>query len=170
MSALRRVRLQGVLRKSIVTRLSKDEIKHGRVWNGYDYSLQVWVVDGVIQDCGHPEEMKAKGCCNTHKLTGRKILDIAEAEAREELTLRQLREKLAQWNADQQDKTTSLFELLTIAIHQVARKSRSADPKQEETMEAIGNTIIALADYCTKKGWDLQDIVKTAWTRFRVGY
>ena len=35
-----------------MTRLSIDEIKHGRVWNGYDYSLQVWVVDGVIQDCG----------------------------------------------------------------------------------------------------------------------
>lgn len=153
-----------------MTRLSGDEIKHGRVWNGYDYSLQAWVVHGIIQDCGHPEEMKAKGCCNDHKLTGRKILDIAEAEAREELTLRQLQEQLAQWTADQRDKTQSLFELLTMAIHQAARKSRSADAEQEEVMEAIGNTIIALADYCTKKGWDLQRIVETAWTRLRLGY
>jgi len=103
MSALRRVRVQGVLRKSIMTRLSIDEIKHGRVWNGYDYSLQVWVVDGVIQDCGHPEEMKAKGCCNTHKLTGRKILDIAEAEAREELTLRHSRKN---WPSGMPTSTT----------------------------------------------------------------
>lgn len=66
-----------------MTRLSKDEIKHGRVWNGYDYSLQVWVVDGVIQDCGHPEEMKAKGCRNAYKLAGEKILDITGAQKRE---------------------------------------------------------------------------------------
>jgi hypothetical protein len=72
-----------VLRKSIVTRLSIDEIKHERVWNGYDYSLQVWIVDGVIQDCGHPSEMKARGCCNAYKLAGKKILDVTGAQKRE---------------------------------------------------------------------------------------
>lgn len=153
-----------------MTRQSGDEIRYGRVWNGFDYSLQVWVLDGIIQNCGHPEEMKTQGCCNQHKLAGRKLLDIPEAEAREELTLRQLQEKLAQWTANQGDKTRSPFKLLTMAIHQAARKSRSADAKQEEVMETIGNTIIALADHCTKKGWDLQHIVETAWIRFRLGH
>jgi hypothetical protein len=66
-----------------VTRLSKDKIKHGLVWNGYDYSLQVWVVDGIIQDCGHPLEMKATGCCNACKLAGKKIVEVTGAQKRE---------------------------------------------------------------------------------------
>ncbi len=61
-------------------RMSGDEIKHDRVWNGFDYALQVWVINGYIQDCGHPEEMKNQGCCNQHKLAGRSILDISGAE------------------------------------------------------------------------------------------
>jgi len=69
-----------------VTRLSKDEIKHGRVWNGYNYSLQVWVVDGIIQDCGHPAQMQAQGCCDAHKLARKSVLDVPGAEnLREEL-------------------------------------------------------------------------------------
>jgi hypothetical protein len=38
-----------------MTRLSKHEIRNGRVWNGFDYELQVWVVNGNIQHCGHPD-------------------------------------------------------------------------------------------------------------------
>ena len=35
----------------------------------YDYQLQVWVVDGIIQTCGHP-----KPCdCHQAKLAGRRI-------------------------------------------------------------------------------------------------
>jgi hypothetical protein len=40
-----------------VTRLSGDELRDGYVWNGFDYALQVWVVDGVAQRCGHPVAM-----------------------------------------------------------------------------------------------------------------
>lgn len=27
----------------------------GQLINGYDYEKQCWVIDGVIQDCGHPQ-------------------------------------------------------------------------------------------------------------------
>ena len=42
-----------------MTRLSGDEIRFGRVWNGFDYELQVWVVNGIIQRCGHPDTMRS---------------------------------------------------------------------------------------------------------------
>lgn len=67
-----------------MTRTSRDEIKDGYVWNGYDYSLQVWVVNGIIQDCCHPEEMKKGDCCPTKKLAGQRISDIPGAEKRNE--------------------------------------------------------------------------------------
>ena len=65
-----------------MTRLSGDEIRHGHVWNGIDYELQVWVVDGIIQDCGHPATMRFQDrpCCNAYRLAGQKILDIPNAE------------------------------------------------------------------------------------------
>jgi len=65
-----------------MTPLSGDEIKYDRVWNGFDYALQVWVVDGIIQGCGHPAQMQAQGCCNAHKLAGKSVLDVPRAENR----------------------------------------------------------------------------------------
>ena len=41
----------------------------GAVFNGFDYSLQVWVVGGVVQMCGHPDAA-ARGCCNASKYAG----------------------------------------------------------------------------------------------------
>ena len=35
-----------------MSRMSGDEIKDGRVYNGFDYALQVWVQDGIIQSIG----------------------------------------------------------------------------------------------------------------------
>lgn len=67
-----------------MTQSSRDEIKDGLVWNGYDYSLQVWVVDGIVRDCGHPKEMKKEGCCNANRLAGRRIAEIPGAEKRDE--------------------------------------------------------------------------------------
>lgn len=31
-----------------MSRLSNDEIREGRVWNGFDYQLQVWVQEGIV--------------------------------------------------------------------------------------------------------------------------
>ncbi len=31
----------------------------------FDYEMQVWIVDGIIQPCGHPDSMKVRhACCN----------------------------------------------------------------------------------------------------------
>ena len=69
-----------------MTRLSGDEIRRGRVWNGFDYELQVWVIDGIIQRCGHPATMRFqdRSCCNAYRLAGRSILDVlANAQRRD---------------------------------------------------------------------------------------
>jgi len=61
-------------------RTSNDERKDGFVWNGFDYSLQVWVVNGVIQNCGHPENfLKGHGCCNARHLKDQVISQIQGA-------------------------------------------------------------------------------------------
>lgn len=35
-----------------MSRQSSDEIKDGRVYNGFDYALQVWVINGICQPVG----------------------------------------------------------------------------------------------------------------------
>ena len=35
-----------------MSRQSSDEVRNGRVYNGFDYHLQVWVCDGIIQPVG----------------------------------------------------------------------------------------------------------------------
>jgi hypothetical protein len=67
-----------------MTRLSGDEIRFGRVWNGFDYELQVWVANGIIQGCGHPQTMRSDGrpCCNACRLAGQSILDVPNAQIR----------------------------------------------------------------------------------------
>ena len=64
-----------------MTRLSRDERRDGYVWNGFDYALQVWVVDGVAQPCGHPVTMQRRGsCCAAFTLAGRRIDTIPGAQ------------------------------------------------------------------------------------------
>ena len=41
-----------------MSRMSNDQYENGRLINGYDYKNQCWVIKGIIQDCGHPKEMK----------------------------------------------------------------------------------------------------------------
>lgn len=66
-----------------MTRLSRDEVRSGRVWNGFDYRLQVWVIDGNVQPCAHPERMRRDGpCCLQAQYAGQSILDLPGAEAR----------------------------------------------------------------------------------------
>ena len=55
-----------------MSRMSTDELDEtGHILNGYDYRLQVWVRDGVIQDVGQGGE-----------LVGRLITDVPGAEVR----------------------------------------------------------------------------------------
>lgn len=56
--------------------------KSGVVVDGYDYNLQAWIKDGVIQDCFHPEHWKESHCCNAHRLAGRRIHETPGHERR----------------------------------------------------------------------------------------
>lgn len=50
-----------------MSRTSSDQFdSQGVLVNGFDYGLQVWVKNYIIQDCGHPDEM-SPGCCNSDK-------------------------------------------------------------------------------------------------------
>ncbi len=64
-----------------MTRTSRNLNRHGRVWSGFDYDLQIWVVGGIVQKCGHPESMRVggKSCCNAFRLAGQRIVDLSAA-------------------------------------------------------------------------------------------
>lgn len=44
-----------------MSRTSRDEYDNqGNLLNGFDYDNQCWVVDGLVQRCGHPESMDCR--------------------------------------------------------------------------------------------------------------
>ena len=56
-----------------MSRVSTDELAtDGTILNGYDYNLQVWVLNGVCQDVG----------LNSDKYVGKKIASIPGHEVR----------------------------------------------------------------------------------------
>lgn len=60
-----------------MSRQSRDELVNGVVVNGYDYDLQVWVVDTKIQPCSHPATMRTRTwCCNQNRYAGLYIADV----------------------------------------------------------------------------------------------
>ena len=66
-----------------MSRTSSDEVISGAVWNGYDYNLQIWVIEGTVQPCSHPASM-GSNCCNQRKYAGQSIVDIPGREHRTE--------------------------------------------------------------------------------------
>jgi hypothetical protein len=69
-----------------VSRLSGDELRDGYVWNGFDYTLQVWVVDGLVRQCGHPAAMsRDTPCCAAFALAGQRIDQIPGAQRRDQV-------------------------------------------------------------------------------------
>ena len=62
-------------------RRSNNIIAYKNLKNGYDYTLQVWVKNFIVLDCGHPEDMKEEGCCNAHRLAGQDIREITKKES-----------------------------------------------------------------------------------------
>lgn len=69
-----------------MSRLSGDVIKEGKVWHGFDYSLQVWVIDGRVQPCYHPtgcsEISPPAGHCNARKYRNQLLSSIPGHEER----------------------------------------------------------------------------------------
>ena len=43
-------------------RMSKDEYRENKLYNGYDYENQAWVKEGKYIRCGHPDSMN----CNCY--------------------------------------------------------------------------------------------------------
>lgn len=48
-------------------RYSQNEVKDGKIINGFDYDKQVWIIDGVYQNCGHPKDMDCNCYGRQHK-------------------------------------------------------------------------------------------------------
>ena len=66
-----------------MTRATLQELDTaGLVVNGYDYALQVYVRDGIVQMCGHPARLRRDGrvCCNALRYVGWTI-EAARAHA-----------------------------------------------------------------------------------------
>lgn len=56
-----------------------DIDENGVVRNGYDYDLQVWVTDYIIEDCGHTDTYRfqvSQTCCNAHKYRSEDIREV----------------------------------------------------------------------------------------------
>jgi len=59
-----------------MSKQSKDQYDDkGNLINGYNYELRVWVLNGIIQNCGHPETMRP-GCCNADKFQGKRLVEV----------------------------------------------------------------------------------------------
>jgi hypothetical protein len=63
-----------------MSRLSGDELR-AWVWNGYDYDLQAWVMDGLVAPCGHPPWARQDGsaCCARARWAGQPITGLLGA-------------------------------------------------------------------------------------------
>ena len=67
-----------------MSRQTSKEMKNGLVFNGFDYELQVWVKDGIVQMCGHPDYYYPRGtqwkswaaCCQAKKYAGLSLHDV----------------------------------------------------------------------------------------------
>ena len=65
-----------------MTRVSEDELREGYVFNGFDYNVQLWIVDGVVRRCGHPASMRLRGvpCCNAYRYASQPVARVPGAE------------------------------------------------------------------------------------------
>lgn len=52
----------------------------GAVMNGFDYGLHVWVVGGVVKNCGHRGD--SQGCCNARRYATQAVKFIEGHEVR----------------------------------------------------------------------------------------
>jgi len=57
-------------------RLSQNQYKDGRLWNGYDYDRQAWVVAGKYVRCGHPSGLYCKCYGKLHEGESTEKLEV----------------------------------------------------------------------------------------------
>lgn len=67
-----------------MTRQSTDERgPDGRLMNGFDYDLQVWVRDGIVQPCAHPASMACG--CKARRYAGLILTDVRAVHGLEQV-------------------------------------------------------------------------------------
>ena len=67
-----------------MTRLSGDEWRDGHVWNGFDYALQVWVVEGDRAAVRPPAgDVPARALLRRESSAGQRIERIPGAQSRD---------------------------------------------------------------------------------------
>lgn len=59
-----------------MSRQSNNCYRAGRLYNGYDYDLQVWVLKGIYQYCGHPGSMRCS--CYGRLHAGEEVQNITQ--------------------------------------------------------------------------------------------
>jgi len=69
-----------------MSRFDKDHYKDGEIFNGFDYDLQVWVKNGIVQICGH---LSPECGCNQRKYAE---LPVARARILEALETKRIAE------------------------------------------------------------------------------
>jgi len=54
------------------------DAKYTEVETFFDYDLQVWIIEGTVQTCGHPDDMRIDGkpCCNANEYAGRDRAEV----------------------------------------------------------------------------------------------
>ena len=63
-----------------MSRMSTDELAgNGSILNGFDYQLQVWVINGIIQKDGHRTAQRG---CNGCAYAGASVVSIPGHERR----------------------------------------------------------------------------------------
>lgn len=50
-----------------MSRTSSDQYVNKRLVNGFDYKNQAWVINGIYQDCNHPQDMGCSCYGRLHK-------------------------------------------------------------------------------------------------------
>lgn len=53
---------------------NNDYDGNGILRNGFDYDLQAWVINYVIQPCGHKPQ--SRSCCNQGRLAGQDLRSL----------------------------------------------------------------------------------------------
>lgn len=94
-----------------------------------------------------------------------------------DLTLRQLQEQLLPWTKKNFGKTPAYRPLLGVVeeVGELCHAHLKSEQKirgpvaehEAKAKDAVGDALIYLADYCNKRGWDMQDVLETTWRSVR---
>jgi hypothetical protein len=64
-----------------MTRTSNNQYgPSGALLNGFDYDVQVWVKNGIVQNCGHIGQ-QSEPCCNARRYAGLRLTQAFAHEA-----------------------------------------------------------------------------------------